>query len=50
MTDRLFGQLKQGLEGLLYHSNEKMEMAVHQASQMQLPDFCCNGIFKFVPE
>jgi hypothetical protein len=33
-----------------FHHNEEVEMADHEWLFMQQCDFCCNGMFKLVPE
>jgi hypothetical protein len=49
MTGNLFGPLKQDSGRYSFHSNEELQIAVHEWLQKQEPDICCKGIFKLVP-
>jgi len=43
-------EMEQRLGGCQFHHNEEVEMADHEWLCMQKCDFCCNEIFKLMPE
>lgn len=45
----LFGQLKQQLGGRRFHSNEEVEVAIHECLRMQKSYCYGDGIFEVVP-
>ena len=50
ITNRLFGLLKKQFIGCQFHSNEEVEMAIHERLQIQESSLCCDNIFKLVPK